>query len=560
MRWLNCYRMRLVLVGFVAGIVFGGQHVKADFTFGEPVNLELVIPIIDAADEDIVSLSSDGLEMYIESFRSGGQGDLDIWVLRRNSIEGDWGLPNNLGPAVNSPNLESGASISIDGLTLLFTSNRAGGHGHEDIYITTRSTTTDPWDQAVNMGPNINSSSHDNYPCMSSDGLELYFSSMRPGGFGLADLWFTTRATTEDPWGKPENLGPMINSTHADMDPHLSPDGLILLFSGHPNDSSHLPGGYGGADIWMTRRQTLMEPWQAPVNLGPQVNGSKHGFIPRISPDGSTLYFVTKSGSTWENWFSSIIPIVDFNGDRIVDADDMCIMVDNWGTDNSLCDIGPMPWGDGIVDVEDLKVLAEHLFEDVNDSTLVAHWPLDETEGMFAADSVGNGINDAFVVGGAAWQPDSGQIDGALELNGVDGCAIAGEVLNPADGNFSVVAWIKGGAPGQVVLSQTGASNWLTVDAEGNLMTELKCTGRSAGPLYCEAVITDGQWHRIGLVWDGSTRTLCVDGVAVAEDTPNGLVSSNGGLYIGCGKGMEPGTYFSGLIDDIRIYNRAVSP
>ncbi|MFC1605215.1 LamG-like jellyroll fold domain-containing protein, partial [Planctomycetota bacterium] len=67
-------------------------------------------------------------------------------------------------------------------------------------------------------------------------------------------------------------------------------------------------------------------------------------------------------------------------------------------------------------------------------------------------------------------------------------------------------------------------------------------------------------WHRIGLVWDGSNRTLYVDGVIVAEDTQNGLASSYDGLYIACGKGMESGTYFSGLIDDVRIYNRAVNP
>ena len=75
-------------------------------------------------------------------------------------------------------------------------------------------------------------------------------------------------------------------------------------------------------------------------------------------------------------------------------------------------------------------------------------------------------------------------------------------VLSPSDGAFSAFAWIKGGAPDQVVVSQQGAADWLTADAEGNLMTELKCTGRSAGPLYSETVITDGQWHRIGLVWE----------------------------------------------------------
>jgi hypothetical protein len=126
--------------------------------------------------------------------------------------------------------------------------------------------------------------------------------------------------------------------------------------------------------------------------------------------------------------------------------------------------------------------------------------------------------------------------------------------------SLSAVGFDNGGAPGQVVVSQQGATNWLAADAEGNLMTELKGPGRSAGPLFSETVITDGQWHRIGLVWDGSHRTLYVDGVEVADDTQPGLQSSQMGLYIGTSKAMEPGTYFSGLIDDVRIYNRAVSP
>jgi len=251
-------------------------------------------------------------------------------------------------------------------------------------------------------------------------------------------------------------------------------------------------------------------------------------------------------------------PVVDFNGDGIVDSADMCIMVDRWGTDNPLCDIGPTPWGDGIVDVQDLIVLAEHLFEQENDPTLIAHWPLDETEGLFAADNVGD--NDAFIVGGASWQPGSGQVDGALQLNGVDGCAIAGSILNPTDGPFSIFAWVKGGAPGQVVVSQQGAANWLAADAEGDLMTELTGPGRNSGPLRSQMVITDGTWHRIGFVWDGSHRTLYVDGLVVAEDTQPGLVGSQIGLYIGVGKNYASGTFFSGLIDDIRIYNRVVSP
>jgi len=203
-----------------------------------------------------------------------------------------------------------------------------------------------------------------------------------------------------------------------------------------------------------------------------------------------------------------------------------------------------------------LVVLTEYI--EPIDRTLIAHWALDEAEGAIACDSAG--VNEAFIVGGTAWQPSGGQVDGALQLDGIDGCAIAGFVLNPADGPFSVFAWINGGAPGQVIVSQQGAADWLAADAEGNLMTELKGIGRSAGPLYSETVITDGQWHCIGLVWDGSHRTLYIDGVTVIDDTQPGLEGSQMGLYIGVDKNCAPGTFFSGLIDDIRIYNRAVSP
>jgi carboxypeptidase D len=248
----------------------------------------------------------------------------------------------------------------------------------------------------------------------------------------------------------------------------------------------------------------------------------------------------------------------DFNGDGFVNLQDLLLLIENWGRDELTVDIAPLPDGDGIVDEQDLALLMEYWQEELPQIGLIAHWALDETEGMFAADSAGD--NDAVVLGGIEWQPNGGQIDGALQLNGVDGCAIAGEVLNPADGPFSIFAWIKDGEPGQVIMSQQNIANWLLTDAEGNLMTELKCTGRSAGYLYSETIITDGQWHRIGLVWDGSHRTLYIDGVAVADDTQPGLESSQMGLCIGTGKAMEPGTYFSGLIDDVRIYNRAVKP
>jgi len=254
------------------------------------------------------------------------------------------------------------------------------------------------------------------------------------------------------------------------------------------------------------------------------------------------------------------IPVAyDLNGDGIVDSADMGIMVDHWQTKEPSCDIAPGLFGDGIVDVQDLILLADHLFEDVNDPTLVAHWTLDDTEGDIAYDSTGT--NFAFVIGGAVWQPSGGQVDGALQLDGVDDCAITGSISNPTEGPFSVLVWVKGGASGQAVLSQMGGVRWLCADpSEGNLMTELKGAGRGSAELLSQTVITDGNWHRIGLVWDGSHRTLYVDDVAVAQDEQTNLEASENGLYIGAGTAMEAGSFFSGLIDDVRIYNRAVTP
>ncbi len=152
-------------------------------------------------------------------------------------------------------------------------------------------------------------------------------------------------------------------------------------------------------------------------------------------------------------------------------------------------------------------------------------------------------------------------IDGALQLDGIDDYISTDFVLNPADGKSSVFAWIKGGGAGQVVIAQENGLNWLRADTlEGNLMTELKGTGRDANELLSQTIITDGNWHRIGFVWDGSHRTLYVDDVAVAEDAQTNWAASENGLYIGTGKAMEPGSFWSGLIDDVRIYNRAVTP
>jgi len=252
--------------------------------------------------------------------------------------------------------------------------------------------------------------------------------------------------------------------------------------------------------------------------------------------------------------------VVDFNSDEIVDIDDLLILIEHWGTDEPLCDIAPRPFGDGIIDVQDLEVLMSYWQQEILPVSLLAYWKLDETEGDIAYDSIGN--NDASVFG-PLWQPTGGAIDGALEFDGIDDYVSTPFVLNPTEGKFSVFAWIKGGTAGQVVISQTGGANWLCTDpSEGKLMAELQGTGRGAAALMSNFVITDGQWHRVGFVWDGSYRALYVDDAEVATDvTAQGTFqSADGGLYFGAGNSLNAGSFRSGLIDDVRIYNLAIVP
>jgi len=526
---------------------------NADFTFGTATNLG---PTVNSAYVEWgPSISADGLSLYFGSRRAGAYGPEDIYVTTRATTSDLWGDAVNLGSPVNNSKWEQLPSISVDGLTLFFSGNWSGGYGSDDLWFTTRQTKDDSWNTPVNLGATVNRSSADWTPSISADGLELYFCSDRSGGYGQYDLWVTRRETLQDPWGSPVNLGPNVNSSYREISMSISHDNRLLFFG------SNRPGGSGGFDLWVTRRETANDPWGEPVNLGPIVNSSAtYDQTPSISADGSTLFFYSnRQGASGDGdiYQAPVIPIVDLNGDGIVDSADMCIMIGYWGTNNSLCDIGPMPWGDRVVDVEDLKVLAEHLFEEVNDPTLLAHWKLDEEEGKIAYDSVGT--NDGVIIGLPQWRFEDGAVDGALELDGTTFIAFD-PVLNPADGPFSVLVWVKGGGPGQVIAS-SGRANWLMTDAAtGELMTELSDVGQNGDSLGPEAVITDGNWHRIAFTWDGANARLYVDTLLVAEDAQDGLVNSSARLLLGASIDREPGTYWTGLIDDIRIYDRIISP
>jgi hypothetical protein len=541
------------LISLFGLCLLSGVHVppaRADLRIGEVTNLG---PRINAGAYNFAAcISPDSLELYFCSDCDWGYGAGDIWVATRDRVEDPWGWPVNLGPEVNSSGWDRPGSISADGLTLYLACDG-------ELYSTGRTAKHAQWGPRVGLGPALLAKTGyiNDSPVVSADGLELFFAS-RAGSTSSSSPWVSTRPTPSDPWGLPKSLSLEFGLTGNTWPTWISPDGLQLLLW------SDCPGGVGSYSMWMATGLSNPGSWSPARYLGPSVNSAYGDMVTAISPDGKWCYLSDYLGvrrdatGRYDLWQAPIMPIVDLNHDEIVDTQDLLMLIDHWGQAYPQCDIGPMPWGDGKVDAADLEILMSFWGQEFFDPALIAYWRLDESEGGVAADSLGT--SPGILMGDPVWRPTGGRIGGALQFDGESDYMVAGQVLNLAEQAYSVCAWVKGGAPGQVILSENCGANWLMTDATtGALSTELKA--RSGGKtLSSTKVITDGQWHRVGLVRDNRNRLLYVDGVQVAEDVQDSIAASTNGLILGAGSGQSAGTFWSGLIDDVRIYDRAVKP
>jgi hypothetical protein len=262
----------------------------------------------------------------------------------------DWSAPVNLGPVVNSPFNDQHPAISPDGLSLYITSDRPGGFGDFDIYVSQRASVDSDWGPPQNLGANINTEFVDGVPTISADGHRMYFGSERPGGFGGSDIWVSFREDPTDDfgWQYPVNLGSGVNTEKDEDGPTIFENrhpGLTTLYFtrcmtppcgfGNPNEkwdihvsvlnedgtfgtavrvdelssgyrdtrtairndglelflTSSRPGGFGGIDLWVSTRERTTAPWSVPLNLGPVVNTAAKEGAPALSCDGTTLYF-----------------------------------------------------------------------------------------------------------------------------------------------------------------------------------------------------------------------------------------------------------------------------
>lgn len=219
------------------------------YTFGSAFNIGAPINTVYAECEPHIYQSINPL-LYFSSDRPGTNGDHDIWV---SEYYGAWFTPSNLGSPPNSSARESQPAVIASPTRLYFSSNRPGGYGGYDIWVSTYS---GGWQAPVNLGPGVNTAANEYGPTVTADGLKMYFGSDRAGGYGDYDIYVATY--TGGSWGNVQNLGLPVNSAAMDAHPFVTGDGQFLYFA------SNRAGGYGGWDIWYSINQSDV----APASLG----------------------------------------------------------------------------------------------------------------------------------------------------------------------------------------------------------------------------------------------------------------------------------------------------
>lgn len=208
--------------------------------------------------------------------------DLEDIMISRKDNKGRWTTPTSISPNINTASNDGTCSISADGRKLIFTSCVGReGFGGCDIYQSIK--VGDEWTEPINLGANVNSVDWDSQPSLSADGRTLYFVSDRRGTLGRGDIW-VTYLNEKGEWSKAKNLGKPINTVYDETSPFIHVNNRVLCFA-----SNNL-NGFGGSDIFYSERDTTGN-WIRPINLGTPINNYQDQYSLFITADGKTGYY-----------------------------------------------------------------------------------------------------------------------------------------------------------------------------------------------------------------------------------------------------------------------------
>lgn len=235
----------------------------------------------------------------------------DVFISRK--VDGKWGKAENIGEIINTPYHDSNLALSADGQQLYLYKDENEG----DVYIS-ESKSDGSWSIPVPLSEKINSSFKENSITISPDKELLFYASDRPGGYGGIDI-YVSRKDGKGNWGKSENLGPMINTEYDEEGPFIDYDGKTLYFSTQGRK------GMGGHDIFKAEYDSAAKEWTEPVNLGYPINTPDNDIYFVSTKDGKRGYYasVRTDGMGYTDIYMVTIPEVTDGTEKLATEEDM---------------------------------------------------------------------------------------------------------------------------------------------------------------------------------------------------------------------------------------------
>src|SRR5688572_27011187 len=221
-------------------------------------------------------LTADEQQLIFTRRAGDGPNDDEDLMISKKDDQNKWMVPESISKNINTQLNEGTCAISADGRRLIFTScSGRDGVGSCDLYESTK--VGEVWTAPKNLGRNVNTSEWESQPSLSADGRTLYFVSDRRAGMGRRDIWIST-LSEQGEWTKAVNAGRQINSQFDEISPFIHVNNRSLYFA-----SNGLPG-FGGYDLFVSERESAT--WGPPVNIGAPINDNEDQFSLFITADG----------------------------------------------------------------------------------------------------------------------------------------------------------------------------------------------------------------------------------------------------------------------------------